>query len=116
MPNTQQQNFVDTNIPTVSIADLISQYDIAQLKLHQCALYEADDNLDRNIEMADNEYLYLSKQEEILSTAAATPLKSKEDIKSILRLWQKETIDTIDGMSAADDLIMALCRHFDVVA
>ncbi len=115
MPNTQPQNFVDTNIPTVNIEDLISQYDIARLKLHQCALYEAGDNLDQNTKMADNEYLYLSKQEEILSAVAATPLKSKEDIKSILRLWQKETIDTIDDMSAADDLVMALCRHFDVV-
>lgn len=116
MPITQKYDLVDTEIPKANIADLISQYDLTRLKLHQCAMYEAGDNLTRNTEMADNEYLYMSKQEEILSAAAAAPLKTEGDVKNLLRLWQKEKDEGRDDMSSADGLVMAICHHYDVVA
>ena len=118
MPNTQKKDFIDidSNIPVTNIADLISQYDITQMKLQQCAMYESGDNLARNIEMADNENLYLSKQEEILSLAAAIPLRSEDDVQNILRLWMKEKADSVDHGPGADQLILSVCHHYNLMA
>lgn len=116
MPNTQKHNLVEANIPMTDIADLISQYDITQIKLHQCAMYEAGDNLAQNIEMADNENLYLSKQEEILSLAATIPLTSEDDVQNILRLWMKEKADSVDQGPSADQLILSVCNHYNLMA
>ena len=109
-----EQNLnVDTNHlstsrvePTVSIKDIIIEYKVIAIKLGFFADNVPNTDIEQK-ELIKEELRLLDRQAGILETVLSLPIKTLDDAKAVLTLWQYEVIQSqsTDSLSAADGLV-----------
>jgi len=68
-------------------ADLDFQYQITVMKLHECALHEPGQDLQKDAEMDALENELLAIQEDILEQTAKVTVETVKDFKMVSSIW-----------------------------
>lgn len=100
------------DIEALEKADVDLRFEVAALKLHECALHIPGEDLEKDTKIAELESQLLYLQEELLEKTSDFEIKTDVEFRQMKNLWQlAKGLKLKNDMNLLDQLALSLFQY-----